>query len=200
MRFVTIFITGFLLSSCASMSNYNPRTMVSGTDVRSYEAVDSKDFKFENKDLVIQYKPDIADASTMVNFTNKTNKIIKIVWDETVYISPLGQSDRVFHDGVKIIDRDRSQVPSIIMPKSSQIDMVTANSNVHFETGQYGGWKYTPICGSVSLVMHELEDKVCIGKVFGYMFTYEIEGKKKTATIKFKYLSKAPIEKKSKQL
>lgn len=41
--------------------------------------------------------------------------------------------------------------------------------------------------------MHTLDDSKCIGQVFGYFVTYEINGQKKNLTLKFKYISKTPI-------
>ncbi len=177
------------LTSCASFNDYTPRTFVRTEHKRNYQPVDSKEFKVEDKNLVVTYQPDTSDAGTSFQFQNKTNSVIKILWDETVYLSPDGLSQKVFHSGVKIADRDQSLPPSILPPKSSFNDDILPTGNVRWVAS---GWSYDPLCGTRANVTHMLQDDACLGQVFGYFITYEIDGKKKNLTAKFKYISKEP--------
>lgn len=61
-----------------------------------------------------------------INFSmeNKTDHSIKILWNEAAYLDENNSSHRVIHYGVKYIERDRPQPPSVIIPQSKLEDMV----------------------------------------------------------------------------
>ena len=61
-----------------------------------------------------------------------------------------------------------------------------------------GGWVYTPVCGERSMMLHTLDGKACEGKVFGFYVTYEVDGKKTGATMKYRYIGSKPKPKKKK--
>lgn len=193
MKTLVVAVLTLLIVGCALPGNYNNRTIVAVKHSRIYEPVGAKEHKYEDKNIIITYTPDIVDAGNEFQFINKTNEVLKIIWDESLYLDPSGQSTRVFHAGVKIADRDQSQVPSIIPPKGALNDFIASNSNITFTAGDYGGWVYVPICGARNSFTHDLDDSQCLGKIFGYMITYESAGKKKNVTLKFKYVSKKPL-------
>ncbi len=183
-----------LLTSCASMyEDYQGRTFVREDKLREYKPIDAKAYGIEDKNLSISYVPDIVDSGVAFTFKNKTDKAIKIIWDETVYISPLGSSEAVHHTGVTIADRSNTKPPTVIPPKATHNDEIIVNSLVQF-TGE--SWAYTPICGSRSVYDHSLDDQGCVNKVFGFYVTYEIDGKKNALTVKYEYLGSKPKEKK----
>lgn len=196
-----------ILAGCTTVSidpsdhqKFNARTQTRISHVRKYVPVDSKEFKFEDKNIVVTYLPNTIDAGTSFHFQNKTDSPVKIIWDETTYIEPNGQSSKVFYSGVKIDDRNSSLPASLIPPKASLADDILPTAAVFW--GSYG-WSYIPLCGSVDnvpkmngLIMkvpsYEISDDECLGKVFGYFITYEVDGKKHNFTIKFKFISKEP--------
>jgi hypothetical protein len=179
-----------LLTSCASMyEDYKGRTAVKEDKVREYRPVDSKVFGVEDKNLSITYIPDIIDSGVSFNFKNKTDKALKIIWDETVYMSPSGSSEGVHHAGVTIAERSSQKQPTVIPPKATHNDDIVVNSLVNF-TGQY--WSHSPMCGVRSLYSHTLDDQGCTNKVFSFYITYEIEGKKNALTVKYEYLGSKP--------
>ncbi len=185
------------LTACASMGAYNARTYAQIRHKRTYEPVNAKEFKVEDSNLIAEYTPDILDAGTSFQFTNKTNKVIKIIWDETAYLAPSGQSERIFHAGVKLIDRGQSQPPTVIPPRGHLLDDLIPIANVEPGSGQFAAWRYNTMCGTQSLPTRELQDAECIGKIFGYFLTYEIDGKKKNMTAQFRFVSKEPLPKES---
>jgi hypothetical protein len=63
---------------------------------------------------------------------NKTDHSIKIKWDDAAYIDPSGASKRVMHSGIKYLDRNNSQAPSIIARKSKIDDFVFPTDNVEW--------------------------------------------------------------------
>lgn len=70
--------------------------------------------------------------------TNKTDHTIKIIWDEAAYVDESGSSQRVMHSGVKYIDRNNPQPPSVIIRKGSIDDVIIPTNKVRFFSG--AGW------------------------------------------------------------
>lgn len=173
--------------------DYKMRTMIRDVSVRTYEPVGVKEFAIENSDIRIEYVPDIADAGTSFNFINKTNSLIKIIWDEVVLVDHLGSSRAVFHSGVKISDRASPKTPSLIIPNGSLSDDIISIDSPEFYSGLAGsGWIYEPLCGVKIITTHELDDSSCKGKIFTYFITYELNNIKKNVTVKFKYIKGEP--------
>lgn len=184
------------LSGCASMmGNIDPETGVV-KEQRIYQPVDADSFGIKNKSIEITYEPDIESSGTEFLFKNKTNKPIKIVWDECAFIDQNGQSNKVLHSGVKLVDRNAHQPDSLIVPHGSLSDEILSTENVYFDS-TLGHWSHVQICGKRSLFKHTLDDTDCKGKTFGYYITYMVGSKKKHTTVKFKYISVAPKQKKS---
>jgi hypothetical protein len=76
---------------------------------------------------------------------NKSAEPILIIWDESAFIDASGQSSRIIHSGVRLIERDAPQAPSIVVPGTSLSDSAIPSSNIYFIPGQYGGWQTRPL-------------------------------------------------------
>jgi len=195
MKFVFLAAVTLTLSACASMyKDYRGRTMVRVQHQRNYEPVNAKTFRVEDQYIAVEYLPDTVDSGISVKFVNKTDKAARILWDESTYMAPSGQSERIFHSGVKIADRGAPQAPSVIPPKSHLADDLIPITKVDWSS-TLGNWEYSPLCGSRSVTMHTIDDDACVGQTFGYFITYEIDGKKKNLLLKYKYASKEPLPK-----
>lgn len=193
MKKLILIAISFLLASGCAVSPYSKTTMVQIKDKRNFTPVEAKDFSLEDKNITIKYVPDIVEAGIDIQFINKSSKPVKIIWDESAYISSENKSQKIFHSGVKIIDRTQAQTPTVIPPLGVLDDMVLPVDNVSWE---YDTWSYKPLCGVRSIYTHELDDSGCINQTFGFYLTYELEGKKHSLTIKYKYVSKVPLPKK----
>lgn len=113
------------------------------------------------------------------NLENKTDKGITINWDKVAYVSPTGESMRVMHTGVRYIQRDAPQAPTVIPPYSNITDAVIPSQHIYFESGQYGGWR--------ELNLFPGNDKtIFIGKSFSVFLPLEIKGQWKEYTFTFK--------------
>ena len=77
-----------------------------------------------------------------LHILNKTDNAIKINWDNMAYVSPTGKSMRVIHSGVRLIDRNAPQAPTVLAPKARISDIITPSEHIYFIRGQYGGWQY----------------------------------------------------------
>lgn len=111
------------------------------------------------------------------NLTNHSTHSIKIIWDEAVYVDVDGSSHRVMHSGVKYIDRDQSQPPTIVVKGANVDDIVLPTDNVYFVSGQYGGWKVKPLFKSTASSAEELEaiKSQHVGKVVKVLLPLKIE-------------------------
>lgn len=88
-------------------------------------------------------------TSSQFNFVlrNKTNHSIKIPWDEVAYINPSGQSMRCIHSGIKLIDRNNAQAPTIVAKKSTLSDLLMPADHIYYISGKYGGWHEKSLFG-----------------------------------------------------
>ena len=78
-------------------------------------------------------------TSSSLNFElyNKTSHSIKIIWDEAAYVDVTGQSQRIMHSGVKFIDRNNPQPPSVIIRKGTLTDIIIPTDNVYFNSRNF---------------------------------------------------------------
>jgi hypothetical protein len=97
------------------------------------------------EDSVIKIDWDYAESQIGFNLTNKSDQTLKVIWDDAAYISITNESGRIFHKGIKYIDRENPQPPTSVYKNTTLSDLVAPTSNVHYVTGQYGGWRSDPI-------------------------------------------------------
>ena len=152
---------------------------------REYTAVNAKDFKFEDKNLIFTYTPISYGSTIPVKIHNKSDKAIKIIWDEITFINQLGQSEKVAHEGVRLLDRNTSTPPSVVPPQAKIEDSITPTSKIEWSGS---GWNYSVICGDDGEMFNGMmhKDEQCLNQTFGLFITYEIEGKKNSFTVKYK--------------
>lgn len=89
-------------------------------------------------------------ALTEFSFTleNKSDNSIKIIWDEAVYIGEDSSSLKVIHSGVKYVDGEKAQPPTVIAKKTKINDLVTPVDNIYYsDPSKYfsGGWRKLPL-------------------------------------------------------
>ena len=60
---------------------------------------------------------------TQLNFclTNKSGYSIKLPWDDMAYVDEDGKTMRVIHSGIRLVDRNAAQAPTVI-PKNATSD------------------------------------------------------------------------------
>lgn len=189
MRKLAIALAALFIVGCAT----GPKLP---TYKRDYEPVDVKEFKYEDKNIVFTYTPVTFGSSIPFVMTNKTEKPIKVIWDETTFINPSGQSEKVIHEGVRLLDRNAPMVPSVIPPRASLTDSISPTSRVIWSGTS---WEHLMICGEQKLIPftgYEQRDEECVGKTFGIFVTYEVLGNKTQFTVKYllKSRSKNSVE------
>ena len=102
-----------------------------------------KGLSFEDDFLSIQWVFD----KTMLGFVlrNKTDNPIKIDWNQVSYIDIAGNAQKVIHNGVRLITRNDTLVPTVIPPTAKLEDMILPTANVEYDSGRYGGWHQRPM-------------------------------------------------------
>lgn len=84
-----------------------------------------------------------------INFSmeNKTDRSIKILWNEAAYLDENNFSHRVIHYGVRYIERDQPQAPGIIIPGSKLEDIVYPADYVEWKKvlGETKEWTGKPL-------------------------------------------------------
>ncbi|MDR3598513.1 hypothetical protein [Clostridium sp.] len=97
---------------------------------------------FEDDLVKVLWSVSVSNVSFSIQ--NKTDHSIKIPWDEASFIDANGSSHRVMHIGVKYVDRQQPQAPSIIARKASIEDLVFPTDYVTWEDGQWEEQTFFP--------------------------------------------------------
>lgn len=103
------------------------------------------------EDAIIKINWQYAVSEMGFELTNKYDQTLKIVWDDAAFISTANESERVFHKGVKYIDREKTQSPTSIYKSTTISDLVAPISYTYYLSGQYGGWKSKPLIPRMSI-------------------------------------------------
>ena len=92
--------------------------------------VDSLTSTFEDSIVKISWQYAISQIG--FELTNKCNETIKIVWDDAAFISIENESGRIFHKGIKYIDRENPQAPTSIYKNTTLSDLIAPTNNVYY--------------------------------------------------------------------
>lgn len=133
-------------------------------------------YSFEDEMVKLVWIP--LSSQFMFTLNNKTDHSIKIIWDETVYVDENGMSKRVMHSGVKYTERNNPQPPTTIVRGATISDLIFPSDNVYYVSGQYGGWRETPLFPNSSMTSsQELLEKAkpLIGKTVQILLPLKIE-------------------------
>lgn len=111
---------------------------------------------------------------------NNTSAPITIEWDSSTFVNPSKESCRVIHAGVKLIDKNATQAPSIVASQSKIDDILMPSTNIYWRAGSgntSGGWETKPL-----LMRWKKNDeftfKILLGlKIDGQFKPYEFEFK-----------------------
>lgn len=134
----------------------------------------------------------IEDSRIRFSLENKTDSALKIIWDECSIVK-FGISEKTIHEGIKYINRNESQSPTIIPPHASIVDFVLPAENVYYNPGSGtiipGGWQEYDLFSlhdynNANIKKSILDSKgkkfslylpiQCQGKTIGYNFNFII--------------------------
>jgi hypothetical protein len=146
-------------------------------------------YSYEDSLIKIIWLPERTQFS--FNLTNKSSHSIRVMWDEAVYVNVNGESQKVFHSGVKFIDRNNSQPPTIVVKGASISDVVIPTDNVYYvKPSQYsaGGWQVSGLFITSSFSAEEMEKAKSsyVGKTVKVLLPIRIENTNNEYLFSFK--------------
>ena len=134
---------------------------------------------FEDKLVKAMFFFGYQQISLILN--NKSDHTMKINWDNAAWISPTGESSRIIHSGVRLMDRNAPQSPSVIVRNGKLTDSILPSDHIYFESGQYGGWRYLALLHNTGVMATDMQSELqksqkYVGKTCGVLLPIEIEG------------------------
>lgn len=98
---------------------------------------------YKNESFVITWKYSFDRISFILE--NLTDQSIKINWNDIAFIDENGESLKIFHEGIKYIDREKEQSSSTVYKNTKINDFIVPINNVYYMSGKYGGWQTRPM-------------------------------------------------------
>lgn len=128
---------------------------------------------------------------------NKSEKSIKLDWNEIVFVDENNNSQSVTHNGVKFIDANKPKLASVIAPNTVLDDVVIPTSRLYFSSYDYE-WTTLPILDYVHKngkypigTQVKLLIPLTINNVRNeYIFTYDVVWKYKNTGVRSTYLDR----------
>ena len=126
--------------------------------------------KYSYEDEMVSFVWYVSKSQFNFMLKNKTNHSIRVPWDDIVFINPGGRSMRVIHSGVRFVDRNKEQAPSVVAKNSVLEDVLIPADYIYYvdDGGSgFGGWKnhdvfhnYEQIGASASIVFPVIIENV----------------------------------------
>jgi hypothetical protein len=133
--------------------------------------------KFEDDKVVFEFKMNDADVS--FKLSNKTEKPLKIIWDEASFVNQ-GEAQKVTHKNVKFIDSEKSQAPTVIPPGAYVSEVIQPIDDISLDRNTYT-WSKKPFLPPLALSTHkkyvDTKLKPLIGRKFNIYIPVQYEGK-----------------------
>jgi hypothetical protein len=112
----------------------------------------------------------VVEQGLQIVLRNKGNVPILLDWNSASFVDFEGKAFRVIHSGVKLVDRDSPQVPSVIPPGASIEDMVVSFDRIRNDPPV--GLHVRPFLGYGDAAAMALK-----GRTFGLLLPLVVEGK-----------------------
>lgn len=185
---VLLVFATLLLSSCGSLFKVTSYS----TSLVSVESPENAKEKYGETKIVTNtsddgiskytYEDDYINimwyiGSKQLNFvlTNKSGFSIKLPWDEMAYVNEKGQSMRVIHSGVKLVDKNAPQAQSIVAKNATLDDILIPSDNIYYVSGKYGGWNEKYLFPSSYSTQEEANNSPALGKTVRVVFPIIIQ-------------------------
>lgn len=130
-------------------------------------------YRFEDELVRVVWTPTATNLG--VRIENKTSHTIRVIWDNAAFVDKDGESQRVMHSGVRYIERDQPQPPSVIVRGGHIEDVIIPTEYVRPSSSL--GWdemSFFPITGSVAKADSTLAEYV--GRRVQVLLPLEIQG------------------------
>lgn len=135
LRFIvgTALVTMFM--SCSTLRYIN-RANYSLSSVDTPDATNVEVTNGTYEDETILLHASLQKNVISFNLANNSDGTVKIHWDNGAYIDENGNSLRILHSGVKVADKEKAQVPSVIAKGSQFSDDIFVADYVKIVDGQ----------------------------------------------------------------
>jgi hypothetical protein len=126
---------------------------------------------------------------THLSFTleNTGNRSLKIIWDDVMFIDKNNTIHNVFHDGVKIVDREQEQRPTTIIKNTKLSDRIILIDMVEYSS-YFNRWMFDFLFprlasndGNIRVLMPVQTGEETIE----YVFTFEVKDLRRRTNIRF---------------
>lgn len=110
-------------------------------DISMIEPIESRELKYQDELIDIQFR--FSEKRIGFSINNLSNNGIVIDWDK-VSIVWRGEANKVFHTNVKYSEREKSQAPTSIPPKSQLVDEILPIDAAYYSKGGTYNGIYIP--------------------------------------------------------
>jgi hypothetical protein len=142
--------------------------------ILSYQDIGITKYSYEDSQIKIIWLP----LNTQFNFTliNKSSHTMKIIWDDGVYVNENGNCLKILHNGVQNINKNNSQLSTIIVKGANIDDAVAPIDNVYLQSGQYGGLNVSSLFKNTVMSTDEfyILKNIYVGKIVKILLPIKI--------------------------
>lgn len=100
----------------------------------------SNELKFEDEKLSIEFT--FKESEVAFKIKNNSDKPLKIIWDEASFVYN-GEAQKIMHKNVKFVDKEKTQAPTVIPPKSFISDLMQPIDDIKYNQSSYAGRSYS---------------------------------------------------------
>ncbi len=86
----------------------------------------------------------VGEKEIVFEIQNKTDSGVKINWDDLSFIRSDGNASRVIHSGIRLVNRNDPQAPTLIPPTAKVSDNLIPSENI-VSSSSSPGWLYLPL-------------------------------------------------------
>ena len=109
----------------------------------------SPNLGYEDNDIQVYFA---ISNKVLFQLANKTNEAIKLDWNQVSFVDPFGFAHRVFHTGVRYLERSAIQAPTFVPPHARIDDSFLPTENVDYNYQTNTGWRERPLFQSMPAV------------------------------------------------
>jgi hypothetical protein len=108
------------------------------------------DYEFSNQAVTTKFSAGVITGvigrkGVAITVENNSDQPIEIVWNDSSFIDMNRSARRIFHYGVKYVDRDRALPNTMIPPLAKIEDAAIPTENLSLTEGRFGGWTEAPL-------------------------------------------------------
>ncbi len=114
-------------------------------EIETKEVETKYEYQYVDNYIDIRWFPNSTNFKFVLS--NNSPYSMKVLWDEAVYVDESGMSDKVIHEGTKLIDRNNSQAPTTVLRDAKISDLLAPVGKIYYDDySTYDkGWKHRPL-------------------------------------------------------